>query len=199
MWHSLQLRQKVDLQRQRTHMPATQKQSGFVLLTILFERRNTYKFANPITLAQGRLKGWGVRREEWGNLRGFAGGAEVGGDIAGEVAEEVVDLAGLGVAGEARDEERAELVARRQWLRRVVVVRADIRGRRRRVRRVGVVAVGGVRGGARRRRRRRRRGRVRGVRRRRVVVVGRGHARRRGGEERRARARGRRRRRRRRR
>lgn len=70
----------------------------------------------------------------------------MGGDIAGEVAEEVVDLAGLGVAGEARDEERAELVARRQWLRRVVSTRL-------RTRAAAAAAAGeeGRRGGGRRR------------------------------------------------
>lgn len=53
----------------------------------------------------------------------------MGGDVAGEVAEEVVDLAGLDVGGEAGDEEGAQLVARRRQGLRAVEV-AAICGRR---------------------------------------------------------------------
>ena len=82
----------------------------------------------------------------------------MGRDVSREVAEEVVDLARLGVGGEASDEEGAELVPRREGLLRAVVVGAVSGGGRRR-RRVGV-AVRAVRGGPRRRRRRRRVGGV---------------------------------------
>jgi hypothetical protein len=77
----------------------------------------------------------------------------MGGDVSREVAEEVVDLARLGVGGEASDKEGAELVPLRGGLLRAVVVGAVSGGGSRR-RRVGV-AVRGVRGGARRGRRRR--------------------------------------------
>ena len=98
------------------------------------------------------------------NLGGFAS-AEMGRDVSREVAEEVVDLARLGVGGEASDEEGAELVPRREGLLRAVVVGAVSGGGCRR-RRVGA-AVRAVRGGPRRRRRRRRIG---------VVEVRSGHA-----------------------
>lgn len=77
----------------------------------------------------------------------------MGGDVSGEVAEEVVDLARLGVGGEASDEEGAELVPLREDLLRAVVVGA-VSGWGNRRRGVGV-AVRAVRGGARRGRRRR--------------------------------------------
>ena len=66
----------------------------------------------------------------------------MGRDVSREVAEEVVDLARLGVGGEASDEEGAELVPRREGLLRAVVVGAVSGGGRRR-RRVGVVEVRG--------------------------------------------------------
>jgi hypothetical protein len=48
----------------------------------------------------------------------------MGGDVSREVAEEVVDLARLGVGGEASDKEGAELVPLRGGLLRAVVVGA---------------------------------------------------------------------------